>query len=209
MGIFDNHIAGQYRRPSGIIGRWIGGKMAEQHRAENLWTVNLLNVQPTDKILEIGFGPGYAIHEVAKNLTTGQIAGVDFSRAMVAAAKRRNREGVRTGRVNLRYGEVMHLPFGDNSFDKIFSVNCIYFWTKPLEALQEIRRVLKPDGIVILTLLPTERWENAPDATETFRPYSLVELQELLAQTGFTDTQIRADVNLANRSNCSVIGQKI
>ncbi len=208
MGIFDTYIAGQYRRPSGLVGRWIGGKMAEQHRAENQWTVNLLRVQPTDKILEIGFGPGYAIQEVAKSLTTGQIAGVDFSRAMVSAAKRRNAAGVRAGRVDLRYGEVKKLPFADNFFDKVFSINCIYFWTDPQAALEEIRRVLKPGGTLILTLLPTERWENAPAATETFKPYSLVELQERFSRTGFINAHVKADVNLANRSNCSVLGQK-
>jgi len=206
MGIFDNFIAGQYRRPTGIVGRWIGEKMAQQHRPENLWTVNLLDVQPSDVLLEIGFGPGYAVQEVAKNLTTGKIAGVDFSRTMVASAKRRNAAGVRAGRVDLHYGDVTHLPFADNFFDKIFSINSIYFWTKPLDALHEIRRVLKSDGLLILTLLPTERWENAPAATEMFKPYSLLELHELLSQTGFQNIRVEADPNLENRSNCSIIG---
>lgn len=207
MGIFDSYIAAQYRRPSGIVGRWIGAKMAEQHRAENLWTVNLLNAQPADRILEIGFGPGYAIQEVSKKLTTGQIAGVDFSRAMVAAARRRN--AGHGGRVDLRYGDVTQLPFVDNFFDKVFSINCIYFWTEPAAALEEIRRVLKPGGVLIVTLLPTERWDNAPAANETFRPYSLVELRELFARLEYVNVQVVADVNRANRSNCSVIGEKV
>jgi protein-L-isoaspartate O-methyltransferase len=59
--MFARYIAGQYRRPTGLIGRWIGQKMVEQHRAENLWTVALLDVQPADRILEIGFGGGFAI----------------------------------------------------------------------------------------------------------------------------------------------------
>jgi ubiquinone/menaquinone biosynthesis C-methylase UbiE len=126
---------------------------------------------------------------------------------MVAAAKRRNAAGVRAGKVDLRYGEVTHLPFADNFFDKIFSINSIYFWTKPLDALHEIRRVLKPGGTLILTFLPTERWENAPAATETFKPYSTAELSELLARTEFVNVRVEADPNLENRSNCSVIGQ--
>jgi ubiquinone/menaquinone biosynthesis C-methylase UbiE len=208
MGILDNYIAGQYRRPSGIVGRWIGEKMAEQHRAENLWTVRLLDVRPSDRVLEIGFGPGRAIEEIAKNLTTGQIAGVDFSRTMVSAAKRRNAAGVRAARVDLRYGDVTQLPFADNFFDKVFSINCVYFWTDPAAALEEIRRVLKPGGVLIVTLLPTERWDNAPAANETFRPYSLVELRELFSRLGYLNIQVVADINLANRSNCSVVGQK-
>jgi ribosomal protein S18 acetylase RimI-like enzyme len=42
--MWQKYIDGQYRKPSGIVGRWIGRKMARQHQPENLWTVNLLNV---------------------------------------------------------------------------------------------------------------------------------------------------------------------
>ena len=65
----------QYRRPSGLLGRWVGNKMARQHVPENQWTVGLLAAQPHDRILEVGFGPGLAIERLAQQVTDGQIAG--------------------------------------------------------------------------------------------------------------------------------------
>src|SRR5258708_36329593 len=103
--MWQKYIDGQYRQPSGPVGRWIGNKMARQHRPENIWTVNLLDVQPADHILEIGFGPGIASQEIARRASSGFVAGIDFSRAMVTAAAHRNSEGVRTGKIDLRYGD--------------------------------------------------------------------------------------------------------
>jgi SAM-dependent methyltransferase len=198
----------QYRRPTGFIGRWVGGKMADQHRSENLWTIEHLKVQPTDKLLEIGFGPGFAIQEIVPLLTSGSIAGVDFSETMVRSAKRRNAKAVQAGQVDVRYGEVTRLPFADSTFDKAFSINSIYFWTEPLAAFKELYRVLKPGGLLTITFLPSERWDSTPSATETFKPYSSVEVQTLFSQVGFINLHIEADPNPQNRANYLVTGQK-
>jgi ubiquinone/menaquinone biosynthesis C-methylase UbiE len=207
--MWQKYIDGQYRQPSGLIGRWIGGRMAQQHRPENLWTVNLLDVGNTDHILEIGFGPGFAIQTFAR--CARHVAGIDFSRTMVAVARKRNAAAVREGKVDLRYGDAAELPFADTIFDKVYSIHSIYFWRDPLRVLREIRRVLKPNGYLVLTVLPKERWnpEN-PDAAGTpdCIPYSGAELQALLAQAGFTRTRIAADTNAEFASNYSVIGYK-
>ncbi len=202
------NLNAQYRRPSGWVGRWVGNKMADQHRSENLWTVRALDVQPTDKLLEIGFGPGFAIQEISRNLTTGVIAGVDFSKTMVSAAKRRNAQDVKAGRVDVRYGDVIQLPFADNSFGKVFSINSIYFWLDPLVAFKELRRVTKSGGLLVITFLPSERWDNVPAPTADFRPYSSLEIQALLTQAGFSGLRVEADPNLQNRANYSVIARK-
>ena len=99
----------QYRRPTGLLGLVIGRRMAYQHRPENFWTVSILQPQPTDHILEIGFGPGVAIQELSKKVTEGCIAGVDFSQAMVCVARLRNAATVRKGLVDLRYGDAATL----------------------------------------------------------------------------------------------------
>jgi len=202
------NLNAQYRRPSGLVGRWVGEKMADQHRSENLWTIQHLAVQPTDDLLEIGFGPGFAIQQIASLLTTGIIAGVDFSKTMVSAAQRRNARAVNAGRVDVRYGEVTQLPFAESTFDKVFSINSLYFWLDPLAAFKELRRVLKSDGTLTLTFLPSERWDSTPTATDDFKPYSSVEIQTLLTQVGFTNIRTEADPDLQNRANFSVIAQK-
>jgi SAM-dependent methyltransferase len=209
--MWQKYVDRQYRRPSGLVGRWIGSRMARQHRPENLWTVNLLDIQPTDHVLEIGFGPGIAVEEAARRASQGQVAGVDFSRAMVAAARRRNAEAVRAGRVDLRHGDAAHLPFADASFNKGYGIHSIYFWPEPLAALREACRVLEPSGTFILTVLPKAKWDpENPDAAGTpeCRPYSGDELAALLVQAGFSSPRIEADSHPECPSNYSVIARK-
>ena len=205
--MWQRYIDGQYRRPSGIVGRWIGAKMAQQHRPENAWTVRLLDVQPADYVLEIGFGPGIAIEAVAQLATNGVVAGVDFSPTMVAAAKRRNGVKIRAGKVDLRYGDVEQLPFADATFDKAYSIHSIYFWRDPAVVLAEIYRVLKPQGLLIMTILPKEKW-NGSNGTPDCKPYTGDELKVMLDQVGFTDLKIVSDPNNEVPSNFSVIGGK-
>jgi SAM-dependent methyltransferase len=64
------------------------------NRNRNQWAVALLEVQPQDHILEIGFGPGLAIRELARRATDGFVLGIDYSAVMVRQAAARNRAAV-------------------------------------------------------------------------------------------------------------------
>jgi len=205
----DKLLDNQYRRPSGLVGQFIGRRMAQQHVPENAWTVALLDALPADRILEIGFGPGIAVEALARIVTRGQIAGVDYSRAMVAAASRRNREAIRDGRVALQVGEAARLPFPDGAFDKVYGIHTIYFWPDGPAGLKEMHRVLRPGGTAVLTILPKERWPAAPDGslgTPECRVYAGAELMELMRATGFSRTRIESDPDPAKASNYAVVG---
>ena len=207
--MFQKFIDGQYRRPTGLVGRWVGNKMVQQHQPENLWTVDRLAIQPTDHILEVGFGPGFAIQEVAKRITTGYVAGVDFSNVMVNAASKRNAEAIKVGRVHLQFGDAAALPFEDSTFDKAYSIHSIYFWPQPARALKELARILKPGGILVITILPKEKWggrdPSVPVDTPECIPYFGTELEQLMRETGFGTTRIEQDTNNQCASNYSVI----
>lgn len=210
--MFEKVLDAQYRRPAGLLGKYIGKRMARDHRAENLWTVSLLRPNPDDCILELGFGSGLAIQELSKVVTRGRITGVDFSRVMVEQASRRNASAIKNGRVDLHYSDAAELPLNDEDFDKAFSIHSIYFWPKPVDVLDEVYRVLRPGGFLVLTILPKERWNldklDAPVGTPECTPYSGDELVDLLTLSGFRENRIEADSNLENRSNYSVIGVK-
>ena len=76
-------LVGQFHRPHGWGGRAAGWVMAhrESNRRRNVWAAGLLDVQPDDRVLEIGFGPGIAIEEMARRATRGHVIGVDHSDA--------------------------------------------------------------------------------------------------------------------------------
>jgi ubiquinone/menaquinone biosynthesis C-methylase UbiE len=175
----------QYRQPTGIIGQLVGRRMARQHQPENAWTVSLLDIQPTDRVLEVGFGPGIAVELLAAQASQGFIAGVDFSPAMISLARRRNARAINAGRVELGYGEVTVLPFADASFDKALSIHTLYFWTDPMKALTELRRVLKPEGDLVLTFLARDRWPEGETAATISGVYAGWQVVQLMREAGF------------------------
>ena len=188
--LFD--LDAQYRRPSGLLGRYIGRQMARDHRPENEWTVAQLDLRPADQVLELGCGPGVALGLATLQAPQGRVAGLDYSLTMVRAARQRNAAAVRRGHVALHRGDVTRLPFAGASFDKAFGIHTVYFWPNPHAALREIRRVLRPGGALALTILPKELW-GAGDPTEPIgtpecTPYTGAELRQMLAEAGFART---------------------
>jgi SAM-dependent methyltransferase len=84
-----HYLAQQFRRPTGFLGR-LAGFLFRINREGIEWTISLIEVQPADHVLEIGFGPGHGIQQVARIATQGRVAGVDFSETMLRQASRRN-----------------------------------------------------------------------------------------------------------------------
>jgi SAM-dependent methyltransferase len=139
-----------FGRPKGVMGRLGGVIMARVNRDAAAQVIDLLDVQPDDRILEVVFGPGVAVQLLLHRMPTVWVAGVDQSQEMVRQAAARNAEAARGRRVDLRYGSAERLPFGDETFDKVLAINSMQAWTDAGAGLREIRRVLKPGGNVVL-----------------------------------------------------------
>src|SRR5215218_1917009 len=142
--------------PRGIAGRLTGWVMAHRrsNRQRNRWAVSLLDVQPSDRVLEIGFGPGVAIAELASRATRGQVYGIDHSTVMVGQASRRNAAAIRAHRVLLAHASVEELSSFEDPLDAILAVNNVGFWPNPTERLRELRRLLCPGGRIALVSQP-------------------------------------------------------
>lgn len=120
-----------FGRPQGLLGRLGGHIMARMNAACGAWVAQLLDVHPTDRVLEVGFGSGVVVAWLAARATAGLVAGVDPSPEMVGQALARNREAVRGGRVDLRCASVESLPFPDGQFDKVLAINAVQVWPDP------------------------------------------------------------------------------
>ena len=184
-------FAGKLRRPTGFLGRLVGNVMARGNEHEAGWTVSLLNIQPGQHILEIGFGPGVAIQYASQKAAHGLVAGVDYSETMVQVARKRSAAAIKAGRVDLKYGEVSSLPYPDASFDTAFTIHCIYFWAKPIDGLRELGRILKPGGLLAVTIMPKDKWlkERTPPP-DVFTLYSIDEVAHLLSEAGFREVRV-------------------
>jgi ubiquinone/menaquinone biosynthesis C-methylase UbiE len=155
----------QFGKPSGPLGALAGLIMwlRPSNRRRNLWTLDLLDIRPTDRVLEVGFGPGLSVARLGELATTGKVVGIDHSALMLRQATRRNVEGIRSGRVELLLGSAESLPTFEEHFDKVLAVNVFMFWSDPVSVLVGLRRAMKPGGIIALTLQPRRRGATADD----------------------------------------------
>jgi SAM-dependent methyltransferase len=116
-----------------------------------LWAVELLAVEPDDRLLEIGCGPGVAISLIAERLAGGTITAIDRSAAAVERARWRNAAHVESGTVAIRRAALEELDPAGARYDKVFAVNVNVFWVRDAgPELDLIRRLLAPDGSLFL-----------------------------------------------------------
>src|SRR5829696_558763 len=91
--------------PKGALG-WLGGHLMSQDRQLPTWVVELLDIKPSDRVLEVGSGPGIGLELVAAKAYQGRVVGVDPSETMLEMAHHRNRTQVEAGRIKLHHGFV-------------------------------------------------------------------------------------------------------
>jgi ubiquinone/menaquinone biosynthesis C-methylase UbiE len=107
--------------------------------------LDLLEVSPSDSVLEVGPGPGVGLEQAAERAYEGRVVGLDPSETMLELAHRRNRALIEAGRIELHLGSAEELPFDDAMFDKAMTMNSLHLWPNPVAGLKEIKRILRPD----------------------------------------------------------------
>ncbi len=127
----------------GMIARWYA-KNTRQGREFDVLAKRVSEIVPAgSRVLEVAPGPGFLAVEIAK---TGkyQVAGVDISRTFVEIERANAQEaGVE---IDFRLGDAANLPFEDASFDFVICTAAFKNFTRPVQALSEMYRVLRPQG---------------------------------------------------------------
>jgi ubiquinone/menaquinone biosynthesis C-methylase UbiE len=155
------------------------------------WAVELLHVQPADRVLEFGFGPDLALRDTAAHLTSGCVVGIDPTGTRLDVVHVRHAPAVPDSKVHVLQGMGQALPLAAASFDKALTIDVIDFMPDPLALLREVLRVLRPGGRVAVFWLPGASPARQGRAAEVFRPYEPVEVIELLLAAGFEGPWIR------------------
>ncbi len=184
-------IGEQLRSPHGYYGRLIGRLMALINREPNRLAIAAIDVQPNDRVLELGFGPGCGIADLAKQVSQGRVLGIDQSPEMLELATRANHHAIKHGLVQLHLGRFEALPYNDASINKVLAINVAYFFGSEGREVAEIYRVLHAGGLAVVYV--TDRatmgnWKfSRPD---THRLYDADELNSMLHQGGFEHSDI-------------------
>ncbi len=159
------------------------------------WGLSHLSIGNRDTILDVGCGGGGTIHKLATMATNGKVYGIDFSIESVMVSQMSNRRLVQAGRVEILQSSVSCLPFSDNLFDLVTAVNTHNYWPDLAGDLQEILRVLRPDGTLIIIGSvyaggkDDKRNHTYAEWIEIVFP-SIQELRELFLRAGYTEVRM-------------------
>ena len=118
------------------------------------------------------------------------ICDVDFSADMVRQSQRRFRREISEGSVRVQKGEVSQLEFPPATFDRVFTINTIYFRPDVMRGFAEIRRVLKDAGRAAVSLRPKEKTQKFALTQHNFQLYHPTDVAPLMTRAGFRDVRV-------------------
>lgn len=183
-------ISNQARKPSGWFGRIVAKRIFDKgNDGLNSLMTDVVAAQNGESVLEIGFGCGNVICDIANKVGDGRVEGIDFSDAMLDVARKRNSHHMKTGRVQLTHGNFDMANYASACFDTVCSANTIYFWPDPAGTFTRIYDVLKPGGKVVLAFVDKVSMDTMPLDMDVFKPVSRESVEKMLEEAGFSTIQ--------------------
>lgn len=178
-------LAKQLGNPAGEIGIEVANMMNATNIDMTKYSIESLNLDVNDVVLELGHGNCGHLSYLMKQAENLKYFGLEISELMQQEAIKSNQNYIQNNSANFKLYNGTDIPFNDESFDKIFTVNTFYFWKNPDLLLNEIYRVLKPNGILALTFADKSFMEKLPFTSFGFNLYSLKDAEELLQKNRF------------------------
>lgn len=186
---------GNPRKPQGEEGKQMLCRMNESHSAVTEWALDFVNFQEQDQVLDIGCGGGATLKRMSERISRGHLTGVDYSEVSVKMSQEMNAADIRNGKMEILEASVEKLPFEDERFDKIVTVESFYFWPNPAENLKEVLRILKKGGVFLLVADIYQKEGLGKETLENIERYDLFnptkeEFRLLFQQAGFSKTEV-------------------
>jgi ubiquinone/menaquinone biosynthesis C-methylase UbiE len=196
----------------GLIAAWYAKiTLKDLHRHKAMASLLAQNIPTGGKVLEIAPGPGYFCMELAK-LGNYQITGLDISKSFVEiASKNAKAAGIR---IDFRHGNASDMPFGNERFDFTFCQAAFKNFAHPIQAIAEMHRVLRPNGVAVISDLRSDSTQEEIEmeidkmglgrmdkmiTKWTFQhvllrnAYSVTDIESMISQTSFGTGRIDVD----------------
>ena len=172
-----------------------GEKMERHHLDITGKTIRLMDLRPGERVLDLGCGSGWATRLLARLVTDGpegfgQVVGVDVSDEMIRQARAASKDFE-----NILYvwGSAQQIPWEENFFDKMLSVESFYYYPDQDRALAELFRVMAPHGrlFILINLYKDNPYslQWVPKLKVPVHVRSAAEYVELLKQHAFTNVE--------------------
>jgi Methylase involved in ubiquinone/menaquinone biosynthesis len=190
-GLLGRIVSAQAAHPRGLLGRAMGWLWVSETAVANDRAIALLTPDPGEHVLEIGFGPGRTIRELAAR--GARVTGIEVSPVMLDQARRRNAAAIQGGQVQLHAGAADAIPLPAAAVDAVLAVHTLYFWPDLDAALREIHRVLAPAGRVVLVFRAAGHGLPRRFDPAVYRVPTIDRVQHALLAACFGDTAVEVD----------------
>ncbi len=200
-----NKVAQQLRCPQGEAGKAMGDKMYITNTDMLKSTLPLLDITDENMVLEIGHGNCKHLDLVISKARNVKYFGLEISDLMRQEAENFNYDFVKNKQATFILYDGKTLPFDANIFDRIVTVNTMYFFDNPSDMLGQIYKILKPKGIFTLTFQKKEFIENLSFTKYDFNIFSMEQVREMLVKVGFSISEEKHKEDEA----ISKIGEKV
>ena len=183
-------IEKQLSHPDGENGLKIAENMNESNIQMTNSSIDSLSLLEQDILLEIGHGNCGHLNKIFEKVKDIHYFGLEISKTMKNEAERINQKIIQKKHISFQEYDGNKIPFLNNSFNKIFTVNTIYFWKDPIAFLNEIHRVLKVNGIFVLTFSQKGFMKKLPFVKEKFSLYNDEDLRQIIEKTNLKIIEI-------------------
>jgi len=146
--------ANELRQFPGYLEKFTSWLAPVKNKSITDWTVDQLDIQPYQRILEIGYASGYTLQEVARKLKIGFLAGIDESMIRYQQAYRRNKKLIRDQLLQLHIGDINELPYPHHYFHTIFASRARFLQHELKSALLQLTNLLKSGGKLVVVFQP-------------------------------------------------------
>ena len=177
--------------PRGENGIEIGQKMHESNIGMTKDTIEFLELENNNSVLELGHGNCGHLELIFGEFIGINYYGLEISETMCKEAQKIDTKG--RAKFKLYDGQI--IPYPDNYFDRIFTVNTIYFWSDPEGMIKELERVLKSEGIIVLTFANKSFMKDLSFVGEKFQLFDIDDIYQLTDKSNLRiiDFQNEAD----------------
>jgi SAM-dependent methyltransferase len=175
-----NEISRQLSHPNGKKGVEIAWHMNKNNYGMSLKTIQGLKLKNHQRILEIRHGIAGHLKEIFSTANFIHYKGLERSALMHQEAIQLNRAYINRSQAQFLLYDGEKMPFSEQEFDAIFTVNTIYFWENPRHFLSQLTSFLKPKGLLSICFVYREFMEKLAFVNQNFSLYSRKEIINLI-----------------------------
>jgi len=203
---FIKYVGNNFGNPNGIGGKITTKIMNIMNKNQYKAILDNINLKPNNNVLDIGFGNGYLLNKLFKKYILVNIYGIEISDDMLNNVSQKNKQIIEEGKLKLFLEDISKTSFEKNTFDKIYTVNTVYFWNELGKSFSEIKRILKPNGIFMNVIYTKKYLEKILFTKYGFNKYSVEEIERITKDNGM---EIMETIEIKkNKSYCIISKNK-